>query len=81
MQDTTTENNNPMSQGMNPNMIKNAEDLKCEKCEKIFFTPTVIIKKISALISPTGKEILAPIQMFQCASCGHVNESFLDAIK
>jgi len=71
----------PTAQGLNPNMVKNAEDLKCEKCEKIYFTPVVIIKKISALISPTGQEILAPIQLFQCSSCNHVNSNFADALK
>ena len=58
--------------------LKSAEDVKCDQCENIYFTPAVLIKKISALMSPTGQEIMAPVQIFQCSSCSHVNEKFLE---
>jgi hypothetical protein len=57
--------------------LKEAEDIKCDECAHLYFSPAVLIKKISALMSPTGKEMLAPIQIFQCSSCNHVNEQFL----
>ena len=57
--------------------IKNAEDIKCDECENLYFTPAVMIKRISPLVSPSGEEMLAPIQLFQCSSCGHVNKQFL----
>jgi hypothetical protein len=57
--------------------LKNAEDVKCEKCEHSFFSPVVLIKRVSPLVSPSGEEMLAPIQTFACASCGNVNEQFL----
>tara|TARA_R110000824_G_scaffold370674_2_gene560333 strand:+ start:253 stop:483 length:231 start_codon:yes stop_codon:yes gene_type:complete len=57
--------------------LRNSENVKCEKCENVYFTPVVLIKKVSALISPTGEEILAPVQTFQCSSCTNVNEQFL----
>ncbi len=58
--------------------LKNAEDIKCEECENVYFTPVVMIKKLSALVSPTGQEVMAPMQLFQCSSCSHVNKQFLE---
>ena len=53
-----------------------APTVSCEKCENAFFQNVFVIKKISALVSPNGKEMLAPVQTFQCTSCSHVNDSF-----
>lgn len=58
--------------------IKDAENVCCEECEGDRFVPTFLIKKVSALMSPTGKEIMAPIQLFQCAKCSHINKNFLE---
>ena len=57
--------------------LKEAEDIKCSSCENLYFTPVVRIKRVSPLISPTGEEMMAPIQTFQCSSCGNVNNQFL----
>jgi hypothetical protein len=32
------------------------------------------LRKVSALVSPTGKETIVPMQLFACIKCGHVNE-------
>lgn len=58
------------------------EDIKCEvsDCGSKTFVPVFVIKKISALMSPTGQETLAPLQIFQCSVCGHINELFLDGL-
>jgi|TARA_R110000824_G_scaffold204_1_gene916 hypothetical protein len=69
--------NNPTQQNININ-IKDAEDIKCDECENKYFVPTFMIKKVSALMSPTGQEIMAPVQLFQCSSCNHVNKKFLE---
>jgi uncharacterized Zn finger protein len=57
--------------------LKDAEDVECYKCKNLYFTPVVRIKRISPLMSPSGEEMMAPIQTFQCNSCGHVNKQFL----
>jgi len=64
-----------MKQQMNID-LKNATDVGCEKCENLYFIPVVMIKKISALLSPTGEELKVPIQAFQCTSCKHVEAPF-----
>ena len=56
--------------------VSKADDVGCEKCENLYFTPVVMIKRLSALLSPTGKEVKFPVQGFQCTSCGHVETPF-----
>ena len=34
-------------------------------------------KRLSALVSPSGKEQLVPIPVFRCDDCGHINDEFL----
>jgi hypothetical protein len=58
--------------------INDAEDFSCEECENYYFAPVFAIKRISPLISPTGQEVMVPIQLFECSACGHVNKSFID---
>jgi len=77
MQQNQPNQPNQPNQQINLN-LKDAEDIKCEECENVYFTPVIMIKKISALISPTGQEIMAPVQLFQCSSCSHVNKQFLE---
>ena len=48
--------------------------MKCEKCESEVFQPAFLLRKVSALVSPTGKETIVPMQLFACISCGHVNK-------
>ena len=33
--------------------------------------------KISAVLSPTGKESMIPLQIYKCDKCGHINKEFL----
>ena len=50
--------------------LKNAETMKCAKCGNSIFIQGYVIKKISAIMSPTGEEVIAPVQVFNCGSCG-----------
>ena len=50
--------------------------LKCEKCENSTFKQTLLIRKVSALVSPNGQEQYVPIAVFACEKCGHVNSEF-----
>ena len=57
--------------------LDQTQELKCDECESIVFHPAFFLRKISAIISPTGKETVIPIQVFACNACGNVNEEFM----
>ena len=59
--------------------LSHAKTLECEKCQGKGFTQTMMLKKLSALISPSGQEAIIPIAAFACQACGHVNEEFQKA--
>jgi len=61
--------------------LEKAETMKCEQCLSSLFSISYIIKKISAIMSPTGQEILAPIQVYTCKGCDKVPDVFLAEIK
>ena len=48
----------------------------CEKCENGTFIQVFQMRKLSALLSPTGQPTMIPIQVFACAKCGHINSAF-----
>ncbi len=52
--------------------LKDADTMKCQKCENPVFIQGYIIKKISAIVSPTGEEVIAPVQVFNCGNCGEM---------
>jgi len=52
--------------------LTDAETMACQKCGNKIFIQGYVVKKISAILSPTGKEVIAPIQVFNCGSCGEL---------
>ena len=59
--------------------LTHAKDIECEKCQGKGFRQTMMLKRLSALVSPTGQEAIIPVAAFACDSCGHVNKEFQDA--
>ncbi len=57
--------------------ISLATDLKCDDCGNYTFVEVLLLKMLPALVSPTGKNELVPIQTMSCNRCGHVNKQFL----
>ena len=41
------------------------------------FTSVFHIRKLSALVSPSGQETIIPVQVFACVECKHINSDFL----
>ena len=62
--------------------LSNVESIICDsdECKSEYFSPTFVIKKLSALMSPSGQETLIPLQTFKCDMCGHINELFLEGL-
>tara|TARA_B100001250_G_C19718890_1_gene752877 strand:- start:49 stop:291 length:243 start_codon:yes stop_codon:yes gene_type:complete len=53
---------------------KNATDVKCDKCESTVFIQAYQVKKLSAIVSPTGGELIVPMSAFVCQQCGDIPE-------
>ena len=57
--------------------IERATTVTCEMCDSHTFKQSYVIKRLSAIMSPTGEEAVIPVQVFQCGSCDHINSDFL----
>ena len=53
--------------------------VECESCGGKTFKQTMMLRKISAIVSPTGEESLIPVMVFACEHCGHVNKEFANS--
>ena len=58
--------------------ISKTSAVKCEACENQTFKQSLLLRKLSALVSPNGQETLIPVQVFACEKCGNVNSDFSD---
>ena len=61
---------------MNIDFSKTTEEV-CGECGNDTFTQVYKIRKLSALLSPTGKPTMIPFPVFTCVKCGHINPDFL----
>ena len=59
--------------------LTHAKDIVCEKCEGRGFRQTMMLKKLSPLMSPTGQETIIPVGVFACEACGNINKEFIEA--
>lgn len=55
-----------------PDMMRSFKTLECVHCGEKIFRSGIIFKKISSLVSPTGKEELYPIEVMICDKCGSI---------
>ena len=58
--------------------IRDAETIKCNDCNNYLFITSFVLKKLSAIVSPTGQETLIPVQVYSCGNCGEVAEGMLE---
>ena len=56
------------------------DTITCENCGNASFIQAFFLKKVSALVSPTGKEAVIPIQVFSCGNCGTIPQNMIDQI-
>ena len=72
--------NNPQNPrqptGLNIDMSQTVAET-CESCGNDTFLSVFKIRKVSALLSPTGEVGMIPIQVFACSKCNHINKGFL----
>lgn len=58
-----------------PEMLRNSKNVMCD-CGGMIFSEKLFFKKISAIISPSGKEEMAPMPVIICDACGKVPSDF-----
>ena len=58
--------------------LSKADTVKCDDCGNYLFITAHVIKRLSAIISPTGQEALIPVQVYSCGNCGSVPKMFLE---
>jgi len=57
--------------------ISKADTIKCEYCGNYLFIKSTVLKRLSALVSPTGEEGIIPIEIYSCGNCGRVPKDML----
>jgi hypothetical protein len=58
--------------------LNEADTITCQDCGNASFIQSFFLKKISALMSPTGKEAIVPVQVFSCGNCGKVPSKMIE---
>ena len=61
--------------------ISKTDTITCENCGNASFIQAFFLKKVSALVSPTGKEAIVPIQVFSCGNCGAIPKNMMEQIE
>jgi len=56
--------------------ITKTTEIVCEVCMNDTFEQSLMLRKLSALVSPTSQETIIPMAVFACKKCGHVNSEF-----
>jgi len=57
-------------------MMKNATEIKCEKCDHDTFEEVLKLRKLSKIVTGQAKDTLVPVPVFACKKCGHINDEF-----
>ena len=58
--------------------LSKADNVVCEECGNYLFIMSYVIKKVSAIMSPTGQDVIAPVQVYSCGNCGVVPKFFTE---
>jgi hypothetical protein len=70
--------NTNLTGDMNLNLkMSDTTAIVCDECGHNVFTQGLMLRKVSALVSPSAKESMVPIQVMICNSCNHINDDFL----
>jgi len=57
--------------------INDTEMIMCDDCGNASFIQAFFLRRLSALMSPTGQEAMIPVQVYSCGNCGKVPEKLM----
>ena len=60
--------------------LSKSTPLECESCGGKTFKQTLMLRRVSAIVSPTGQETIVPVAVFACENCGYVNKEFAEDV-
>lgn len=65
----------PKAPQLTPEMVRNSQVVKCD-CGNVTFSEKLTFRKISSILSPTGREEVIPLPVVMCDACGKVPAIF-----
>jgi hypothetical protein len=67
---------NGQQAGVNINP-QDLEDYLCLQCGNQTFVPVMVFKTLSAVLSPTGKLAMVPLEVYKCDECNNIIQEML----
>ena len=61
--------------------LRDAETIKCKSCNNYLFITSFVLKRLSAILSPTGQEAMIPVQVYSCGNCGKVPDKLKQSVE
>lgn len=61
---------------LTPDLIKKSKTITCS-CGGMIFRPSLVFKRISSILSPSGNDEILPIDVMVCEKCGKINGELL----
>lgn len=59
------------------NLINDVPTIRCDECGHHVFSDGIVLKRFSPITSPTGEDMVVPVQVYSCMKCHHVNREWL----
>jgi len=57
--------------------LAKSTSLACESCGNHTFLSVFMMRRVSAIMSPTGEEAIVPIPTYACNACGFISSGFM----
>ncbi len=61
-------------------ILSKSTSIVCEKCGNQTFRESLLLRRVSRLITGEAKDGILPIPVFACTKCGHINKEFIPSI-
>ena len=57
-------------------VLSQSQTITCDECSNHTYMQVMIVKRVSPFVSPTGEEMMIPVQALACTKCNHINKRF-----
>lgn len=56
--------------------LRTQPNISCEKCGSKLFKEAFVLKKVSRIMLGESQDAIAPISVYCCNQCNHINKEF-----